>query len=92
LLLVRSRTSQRNTDPTWVANLIGAGLGPLLSGALSDMLRPYLGEESLRYALLSLCPGYLWAAWHVWRASTSVTSDLQSAQSEDALIGIGSHG
>jgi MFS family permease len=62
------------------ANLIGAGLGPLLSGALSDMLRPYLGEESLRYALLSLCPGYFWAAGHVWRASTSVASDLRAVQ------------
>ena len=48
-----------------MANLIGLGLGPLTAGALSDALRPArFGEESLRYALLLLCPGYLWGAWH----------------------------
>lgn len=59
-----------------VANLIGMGLGPLAAGALSDALRPSFGGESLRYALLTLCPGYLWAAWHLWRGSATVASDL----------------
>jgi MFS transporter, Spinster family, sphingosine-1-phosphate transporter len=58
------------------ANLIGLGLGPLAAGALSDALRPVFAEESLRYALLALCPGYLWGAWHLWRASRTVTGDL----------------
>jgi predicted MFS family arabinose efflux permease len=58
-------------------NLIGLGLGPLAAGALSDALRPWAGEESLRYALLALCPGYLWGAWHLWRAGGSVTRDLE---------------
>lgn len=58
------------------ANLIGLGLGPLAAGALSDALRPLAGEESLRYALLLLCPGYLWGAWHVFRASRTVVFDL----------------
>jgi MFS family permease len=58
------------------ANLIGMGLGPLAAGALSDLFRPVHGEESLRYALLTLCPGYLWAAWHLWRASRTVSQDL----------------
>lgn len=62
------------------ANLIGMGLGPLAAGALSDSLRPLLGEESLRYALLGLCPGYLWGGWHLWKASTTVTRDLEAAQ------------
>jgi MFS family permease len=60
------------------ANLIGMGLGPLAAGALSDAFRPLAGEESLRYALLALCPGYLWAAWHVWRASKTVARDVQA--------------
>jgi hypothetical protein len=59
------------------ANLIGMGLGPLAAGALSDALRPLFGEESLRYALLALCPGYLWAGWHLWQASKTVASDLE---------------
>jgi len=62
------------------ANLIGAGLGPLAVGWLSDMLRPWTGEQSLRYALVSMCPGYLWAAWHCWRSSLTVGHDLQAAR------------
>jgi MFS family permease len=62
------------------ANLIGMGLGPLAAGALSDALRPWVGEESLRYALLALCPGYFWAGWHLWRGSRTVTRDLEATQ------------
>jgi MFS family permease len=58
------------------ANLVGMGLGPLLVGILSDALRARFGEESLRYALLTLCPGYLWAALHLWWGSRTVTADL----------------
>lgn len=60
------------------SNLIGLGLGPLTAGALSDALRPLLGEQSLRYSLLGLCPGFIWAGWHVWRASQSVNDDLDA--------------
>ena len=63
-------------------NLIGLGLGPLAVGVLSDALRPRLGEESLRYALLMLCPGYCWAAWHLWLASRTVVHDVAHAQIE----------
>jgi MFS family permease len=61
------------------ANLVGMGLGPLAVGAISDVLRSVTGEESLRYSLLVLCPGYLWSAWHVWRAGQTVAGDLQAA-------------
>jgi MFS family permease len=45
-------------------NLIGLGLGPLLFGALSDLLKPAYGGESVRYvlygaALLGLIPALL---------------------------------
>lgn len=63
-------------------NLIGLGLGPLVAGILSDALHASLGEESLRYALVALCPGYLWAGWHLWRASRTVRRDLASLQVE----------
>jgi MFS family permease len=58
------------------AHLIGMGFGPLATGALSDLLRPWVGEESLRYALLILSPGYLVVGWLAWRASRSVAGDL----------------
>jgi MFS family permease len=39
------------------ASLLGQGLGPLLVGALNDMLRPSLGDLGIRYSLLvsALC-------------------------------------
>lgn len=67
------------------SNLIGMGLGPLAAGALSDGLNTLLGEDSLRYALLALCPGYFWCAWHLWRASRTVTAGVarQGADHEE---------
>jgi MFS family permease len=68
------------------ANLIGLGLGPLAAGALSDAFRPFVGEESLRYALLALCPGYFWVGGHLWRASRTVTRDLQALQRDEQSV------
>jgi MFS transporter, Spinster family, sphingosine-1-phosphate transporter len=62
------------------ANLIGIGLGPLAVGALSDLLVPVAAGESLRFALLAFCPGYLWGAWHLWHASRQVAIDVQVAE------------
>lgn len=59
-----------------VGNLIGMGFGPLITGALSDLLARHLGEQSLKYALLILSPGYLVAAWLAWRASRSVKIEI----------------
>lgn len=63
------------------SNLIGAGLGPLVAGAVSDTLRPIAGHDSLRYSLLALCPGYFWGAWHLWRASQTVIRDVEVTNS-----------
>lgn len=63
-----------------VANFIGMGLGPLAAGALSDALRPWAAEESLRYALLLLTPGYVLAARQAWNASRTVARDLADMQ------------
>lgn len=37
---------------TVCTTLLGVGLGPLVTGAISDVLIPYAGDESLRYALV----------------------------------------
>lgn len=66
------------------ANLIGLGLGPLAAGALSDALQPVFGIDSLRYALVILCPGNIWVAWHLWRASQTVTRDVAAARGDAA--------
>jgi len=70
------------------SSFIGLGLGPLAAGILSDRFRPWAGEESLRYSLMVLSPGYLWGAWHYWRASTTVTGDLESAEEATRRRGI----
>ena len=62
-----------------LANFVGAGLGPLVVGALSDSLHPYLGGESLRYALLAMCPGYVVGGWLLWQAAESVVADADAA-------------
>jgi MFS family permease len=66
----------------FAANLIGLGFGPLTVGALSDALRPALGAESLRYALLAITPGYFWCSWHLWQGSRTVTRDVAAGQAQ----------
>ncbi|GAM97368.1 major facilitator family transporter [alpha proteobacterium U9-1i] len=78
------------------ANLIGMGLGPLLAGVISDTLHPFFGDEALRYALVAMCPGYLWAAWHQWQASETVDRDLadsitSTSDADDAALGVSEH-
>jgi len=68
------------------ANLVGMGLGPVAAGAMSDALTPLFGVESLRYALLLLCPGYIWGAWHLWRAGQTVRGDVLQATVEHAAV------
>jgi len=67
------------------SNLIGMGLGPLAVGAMSDGLRPLFGDESLRYALLGVCPGYLLVSWHLWKASKTVKRDLDVIVGSEAI-------
>jgi predicted MFS family arabinose efflux permease len=38
----------------FILNLIGLGLGPLTVGLLSDFYLPHFGEDSLRYAMLTV--------------------------------------
>lgn len=40
----------------FIINIIGAGMGPLIIGSISDYLAPSLGDESLRHALLYVLP------------------------------------
>lgn len=51
-----------------VINLIGLGLGPSVTGILSDLYKPIFGAESLRYALMSASLLTPWAIFHYWRA------------------------
>jgi len=63
------------------ANLIGFGFGPIAVGVLSDLLAPVFGQESLRYSLLLFAPGYLWVAYHYWKAADMIEEDIRSLES-----------
>jgi len=69
------------------SNLIGMGLGPLVTGVLSDVLQRFVHAESLRYSLLALCPGYVWGGWHVWQASRTIYRDMETGKSASAFLG-----
>lgn len=79
--LVPSRMRSMATALVYLfANLIGIGLGPWVAGALSDTLAPWLGVDSLRYALILLSPGVIWGAIHLWAASKTIDAEIEQAR------------
>jgi predicted MFS family arabinose efflux permease len=57
-------------------NVIGGGVGPFYVGALSDLLQPSLGLESLRWALLTLTVPMGLSALFFFLAARSLRRDL----------------
>jgi len=67
-----------------IINVIGLGLGPLLTGILSDYLEPRFAEESMRYSLLIVTSIVLpWAGWHYVCAGKTIDADLMRAAEHD---------
>ena len=61
-------------------NLVGAGLGPLVVGVLSDLLAPGFGVDSIRYALLVPSTAALLAAGEFFRRGARyIRSELECA-------------
>ena len=62
----------------FITNIVGLGLGPLVIGALSDLLLPAAGDAStaLRWSLALVSLIGLWAALHMYLASRSLKEDL----------------
>lgn len=63
----------------FVLNLIGLGLGPLLTGFLSDLLEPRYGKDSLKYALVMVVLVYGWSTFHYMMAAKSIREDLANS-------------
>jgi MFS family permease len=57
-------------------NLIGLGLGPLFFGMLSDAIRPFAGEESVRWVLFGAAWLGLIPAWFFWRARIHLAREM----------------
>ena len=56
--------------------LVGATLGPLAVGFLSDVLAPRYGAQSLRYALSLMPVTMIWSALHFALAARALPADL----------------
>lgn len=52
-----------------INNLLGAGLGPLYVGFLSDLARPTLGDNALTFGMTMLAPLFLLASGAHWLLS-----------------------
>jgi len=63
-----------------LANLIGMGVGPQIVGVLSDWLRARVGDDSLRYAMLTMSLVAGWSGWHFWRVGRTVSADLAAIE------------
>ena len=63
-----------------LGNLIGMGVGPQIVGMLSDFLKPQLGSDSLRYAMLIMSLLALWSAYHFWKVGATVKEDLLAVE------------
>ncbi len=60
----------------FIINMIALGLGPATIGLISDLLKPALGADSLRYALMfSMVTGTI-GAFCYWRATRTLKADL----------------
>ena len=64
-----------------IISLVGAGLGPVAVGVLSDLLGPSLGKESLRAALWLAPAAAFLAALAFARAARTLSRDIERAES-----------
>ncbi len=61
----------------FIQTLIGNGLGPSVTGLISDWLVPSFETDSLRYALVIIGIVNFWAALHYMVGARSLKSDLE---------------
>ena len=59
-------------------NLIGLGLGPLITGVLSDHFSVAYGTVGLRYAIMIAFAGLLFSGFALWAAAGSVERDTEA--------------
>jgi MFS family permease len=62
----------------FVMSLIGSGLGPIITGVLSDAWVPSKGTESLRWAMLAATLFLLPAAWCFWASGRHLRQDMEA--------------
>lgn len=80
LLVPPSMRAFTNAVVLLVFNLIGLGLGPFVTGVISDVLATRYGllTESLRYAVSTAVLFSIAAAWLFWKAGNYLPAELLS--------------
>lgn len=63
----------------FVLNLIGLGLGPMVTGFVSDFLTPRVGVDGLRYAMSITVLVNIWCAMHYWWCMKTIKQDFDRA-------------
>ena len=64
----------------FIQTLIGNGLGPSVTGLISDQLAPSFQQNSLRYALVIIGVVNVWAALHYVLSSRTLRQDLEATE------------
>jgi MFS family permease len=62
-----------------VVNIVGLGMGPLITGVISDVLVTHYGRDSLRYAIAASAVAAVWAAVHFLRSAHYLRQELATA-------------
>ncbi|MFT5792556.1 MAG: MFS family permease [Saprospiraceae bacterium] len=63
----------------FMLNLIGLGLGPILTGFVADLLVPEYGTDGIRYAMSLTVLVNLWCAFHYYMCSKTLKQSLRDA-------------
>lgn len=66
----------------FIQTMIGLGVGPLIAGIISDILKPSFAEDALRYALVILALFNIWSGVHYYLGSRTVRRDIAAARVE----------
>jgi MFS family permease len=64
----------------FIQTLIGNGLGPSVTGLISDRLGPTYQVSSLRYALVIIGVVNVWAAIHYMLGARTLRSDIEMSE------------
>lgn len=63
----------------FMINLIGLGLGPMITGFVSDFLTPSFGDDALRYAMSVTVLVNIWCALHYYWSAKTIREDFERA-------------
>ncbi len=69
-----------------IDNIIGLGLGPQFVGIASDLWKPALGEDSLRYAMLAAMAGSAVSVFGFVMAARHLRGDIATREAADGCL------